>query len=136
MDQADRGRTDQAYFARSRQPAAGFTLIELLVVIAIMGVLVGMLLPAVQGVRERANRTKTKKSLEQISLAAQVYHDSDIDGNGINDFPKSLADLSRHGLIDSTLGTGEKQGHLFQIVAAGEDYFVAAAEPALEPLEP
>jgi prepilin-type N-terminal cleavage/methylation domain-containing protein/prepilin-type processing-associated H-X9-DG protein len=102
-----------------RWRASGFTLVELLVVIAIVGVLVAILIPAVQAAREAANRTECTNNLRQIGLALHAYQSSHrvypfgVGSDGDKDVSSITSEHSRRYSAHSQLLPFLEQGNLF-----------------------
>lgn len=124
----------------SHRPRAGFTLIELLVVIAIIGVLIGLLLPAVQKVREAANRARCQNNLKQIGLALHSYHDAHqqfpYGGSGDEDYRWTLTGANTGASWNNwrvLILPFLEQDNLYRSIQtgmAGQTDFIADATPA------
>jgi len=110
---------------KMRKLRGGFTLTELLVVIAIIAILIGLLLPAVQKVRESAARAKAIDNLHSVAAAAGTYF------NQNHAYPVSLGQLAPFG-VASEVGSGVSGGYVFTIVQhTGFPPFLVRATPAV-----
>jgi prepilin-type N-terminal cleavage/methylation domain-containing protein len=110
--------------ARRTCAYCGFTLVELLVVIAIIGVIVALLLPAVQAAREAARRMSCQNNLRQFGIALHNYHDT----HGV--FPPHRLNDPNHGWMAMMLPQIE-QGNLHAIYKFGVNWSHVDNQPAI-----
>ena len=123
-------RNDEHTSRRSTRVPGGFTLIELLVVIAIIAVLIALLLPAVQKVREAAARAEAEGNLTELVSAAAAYRES------VGAYPASLILLSdfcaeQDGVcsVDAALASGRSEGYLYSVLEPCADLWCVQARP-------
>src|SRR5215213_60721 len=125
---------------RRAQGRSAFTLIELLVVIAIIAILIGLLLPAVQKIREAANRMQCQNSLKQLGLGAHNYESAN--GYLPPGFLGSFPTATPYGADSSYPGTGyDGQGvgvlvHLLPYVEQDNLYRMLTADTPADYLDP
>ncbi|MCA9269202.1 MAG: DUF1559 domain-containing protein [Planctomycetales bacterium] len=105
-----------------RKRLRGFTLVELLVVIAIIGILVALLLPAVQSARESARRMQCSNNLKQLALALHTYHEA------YNAFPYAARHWGQGGWVKFTLPYIEQQA----IADRWDDAQLYSSQPNLD----
>jgi len=111
----------------------GFTLIELMIVIAIIAIIAAIAIPNLIEARKHGNEAAAIGALKTIGTSESLFREGDKDADNNLDYG-SLNELSQQDLIDTVLGSGTKQGYLFQVSpssSTGEFLWFAVANPAV-----
>ena len=128
------GMIETTVSPRTRRCRRGFTLVELLVVIAIIGILVALLLPAIQAAREAARRSQCVNNLKQIGLGIQNHHDTrkyyPSAGTNSEDFYTDIAK------VNSVKPSFERFGWGYQLLPYIEENNVFQAARGYRPIDP
>src|SRR5947209_1428027 len=124
-----------------RSSRRGFTLIELLVVIAIIGILIALLLPAVQKVREAASRTQCVNNLKQLGIGFHAYQDAmqmlpkDDDSYQNGALPKGSDPVNPNMTFYTCLLPYIEQQTQYTIAVTSQNAWVVAGTGALKPIK-
>jgi len=109
----------------------GFTLVELLVVIAIIGILIALLLPAVQAAREAARRMQCTNNLKQLGLAFHTYHDANNSFPAIRSSPSDNISWGMHSFYNALLPYFE-QSALYSLITANSPPAIRNGQSTVE----
>jgi prepilin-type N-terminal cleavage/methylation domain-containing protein len=111
----------------------GFTLIELMIVIAIIAIIAAIAIPNLIQARKHGNEASAIGALKTLATSEAIFREGDKERDGNLDYGM-LSELNSTGLIDSVLGSGTKQGYIFQAAysfSTSEFLWFAMANPAI-----
>src|SRR5205814_3782520 len=119
----------QKYTSRNRKAQSGFTLVELTIVIAIIAILIGLLLPAIQKVREAANEHASIGAMRTISTAQSLF--AGINGRYASSFDQ-LGLTGSFPCDDPGCDRSHRNGYIYQIAigSAGRSFTISATPAA------
>jgi type IV pilus assembly protein PilA len=109
----------------------GFTLIELMIVIAIIAIIAAIAIPNLIEARKGSNEAAAIGALRTLTTAQALFREGDKDKDTTLDYATQLSELKTTNLIDGVLGSGTKQGYVFDVTSSSAQFtWSATARPA------